>query len=218
MDNDIVSCSIPDRNVFILFDVFVIYSFEIYHTNTNRDWLDSFFSIFLLFLLLATQTHLCAFMWVESEQEKMKFARKHKNVNTQTQTILILFFHCISLFLCWSTEKSYARQLDDNAVMHLDDISLAQLKSLRALRLEGNMLQRVPTEALTGLPTLEILWVCLSKAIPTHSISLSLIFSISFRCVCNEMLKCFIFTLCVCLLNTIFFSKTRLRQSLDENS
>lgn len=50
-----------------------------------------------------------------------------------------------------------ARQLDDNAVMHLDDISLAQLKSLRALRLEGNMLQRVPTEALTGLPTLEIL-------------------------------------------------------------
>lgn len=49
------------------------------------------------------------------------------------------------------------RQLDDNAVMHLDDVSLAPLKNLRALRLEGNMLQRVPTEALTGLPTLEIL-------------------------------------------------------------
>lgn len=41
--------------------------------------------------------------------------------------------------------------------MHLDDVSFAQLKNLRALRLEGNMLQRVPTEALTGLPTLEIL-------------------------------------------------------------
>ena len=50
-----------------------------------------------------------------------------------------------------------ARQLDNNAVMHFDDVSLAQLKNLRALRLEGNMLQRVPTETLTGLPTLEIL-------------------------------------------------------------
>lgn len=50
-----------------------------------------------------------------------------------------------------------ARQLDNNAVMHFDDVSLAQLKNLRALRLEGNMLQRVPTETLAGLPTLEIL-------------------------------------------------------------
>lgn len=41
--------------------------------------------------------------------------------------------------------------------MHLDDVSFVQLKHLRALRLEGNMLQHVPTEALTGLPTLEIL-------------------------------------------------------------
>lgn len=49
------------------------------------------------------------------------------------------------------------RQLDDNAVMHLDDISLAHFKNLRVLRLEGNILHRVPTEALTGLPTLEIL-------------------------------------------------------------
>lgn len=41
--------------------------------------------------------------------------------------------------------------------MHLDDISLAQLKNLRVLRLEGNMLQRVPTQLLTGLPSLEVL-------------------------------------------------------------
>lgn len=53
------------------------------------------------------------------------------------------------------------RLLDGNAVMHLDDVSFRQLKNLRALRLEGNMLQHVPTEALTGLPTLEILWVFL---------------------------------------------------------
>lgn len=41
--------------------------------------------------------------------------------------------------------------------MHLDDISLAHFQKLRVLRLEGNILHRVPTEALTGLPTLEIL-------------------------------------------------------------
>lgn len=61
--------------------------------------------------------------------------------------------------LCLTHSDRCARQLDNNAVMHLDDIFLAQLKNLRALRLEGNMLQRVPTETLTGLPTLEILWV-----------------------------------------------------------
>lgn len=43
--------------------------------------------------------------------------------------------------------------------MHLDDISLTQLKNLRALRLEGNLLQRVPTKALSGLPLLEVLYV-----------------------------------------------------------
>lgn len=81
----------------------------------------------------------------------------HKNVYTKIILIFIL-----SPLIDW---KSCARQLDDNALMHLDDISLAKLKCLRALRLEGNMLQRVPTEALTGLPTLEILWVCLSNHI-----------------------------------------------------
>lgn len=41
--------------------------------------------------------------------------------------------------------------------MHLDDISFAQFKRLRALRLDGNMLQRVPIEALIGLSTLDVL-------------------------------------------------------------
>lgn len=49
------------------------------------------------------------------------------------------------------------RQLDGNAIMNLDDINLAVLPHLRTLRLEGNLLQRVPTEALTGLHSLEAL-------------------------------------------------------------
>lgn len=68
-------------------------------------------------------------------------------------SLLHFFFYCSNLMLF----DRCARQLDNNAVMHLDDISLAQLKSLRALRLVGNMMERVPTKALTGLPTLEIL-------------------------------------------------------------
>lgn len=53
----------------------------------------------------------------------------------------------------------YLRQLDANAIMHLDGISFVHLKNLRTLRIDGNMLQRVPTEALTVLPALEVLWV-----------------------------------------------------------
>lgn len=49
------------------------------------------------------------------------------------------------------------RQLDGNAIMSLDGVSLDYLRSLRTLRLEGNMLQRVPTEALVGLHSLEAL-------------------------------------------------------------
>lgn len=51
----------------------------------------------------------------------------------------------------------YLRQLDANAIMHLDGISFVHLKNLRTLRIDGNMLQRVPTEALTVLPALEVL-------------------------------------------------------------
>lgn len=81
---------------------------------------------------------------------------------------------------------AYGRQLDGNAVMHLDDVSFVQLKHLRALRLEGNMLQHVPTEALTGLPTLEILWVFriivifFPHAFTFFLLALSLFFSLSF--------------------------------------
>lgn len=84
-------------------------------------------------------------------EERNKYAE-----NTLTYKLFWLLFY---VSFDW---KPCTRQLDDNALRHLDDISLAQIgKSLRALQIEGNMLQRVPTEALTGLPTLEILWVSL---------------------------------------------------------
>lgn len=53
--------------------------------------------------------------------------------------------------------QKYLRQLDANAIMHLDGVSFVHLKNLRTLRIDGNMLQRVPTEALTVLPALEVL-------------------------------------------------------------
>lgn len=37
--------------------------------------------------------------------------------------------------------------------MELDGIALDQLKNLRSLRLEGNMLTEIPTETLIGLAT-----------------------------------------------------------------
>lgn len=43
--------------------------------------------------------------------------------------------------------------------MELDGVVLKSLKSLRTLRLEGNMLETVPTEALLSIPSLEALWV-----------------------------------------------------------
>lgn len=53
--------------------------------------------------------------------------------------------------------KIHRRQLDANAIMHLDGVSFVHLKNLRTLRIDGNMLQRVPTDALTVLPALEVL-------------------------------------------------------------
>ena len=49
------------------------------------------------------------------------------------------------------------RQLDGNAINNLDGINLDFLQNLRSLRLEGNMFQQIPTEALMGLKSLEAL-------------------------------------------------------------
>lgn len=55
-------------------------------------------------------------------------------------------------------QKSHAnRQLNGNAIMHLDAFTFENLRNLRSLRLEGNMLQSVPTDALRGLSSLEAL-------------------------------------------------------------
>lgn len=48
-------------------------------------------------------------------------------------------------------------QLNGNAITRLNHNSFENLPSLRSLRLEGNMLQSVPTEALRGLSSLEAL-------------------------------------------------------------
>lgn len=48
-------------------------------------------------------------------------------------------------------EKQIIRQLNGNAIMELDGIALEHLKNLRTLRLEGNMLQKIPTDTLIGL-------------------------------------------------------------------
>lgn len=48
-------------------------------------------------------------------------------------------------------KKTTNRQLNGNAIMELDGSALEHLKSLRTLRLEGNMLQKIPTDALIGL-------------------------------------------------------------------
>lgn len=54
--------------------------------------------------------------------------------------------------------KTKYRQLNGNAITELDGIALEHLKSLRTLRLEGNMLQKIPTDSLIGLAsTLEAL-------------------------------------------------------------
>lgn len=47
-------------------------------------------------------------------------------------------------------------QLNGNT-MHLDEQSFEHLPNLRSLRLEKNMLQNVPTNALRGLSSLEAL-------------------------------------------------------------
>lgn len=151
----IMSCSIHDKRFYFVC-IFVIYSGEFITRMPISLLARPVFSSYAALLLPLEYTCAC---WC-SNLITVGCLQKHKNVNTKF--ILIYFFIVYLLLLIdW---KSCARQLDDNAVMHLDDISLAQLKSLRALRLEGNMLQRVPTEALTGLPTLEILWVCLFKS------------------------------------------------------
>lgn len=41
--------------------------------------------------------------------------------------------------------------------MHLDGNSFEHMKNIRTLRLDGNMLQNVPTDALKRIPTLEVL-------------------------------------------------------------
>lgn len=49
------------------------------------------------------------------------------------------------------------RQLDGNAITHIDELSLKTLNNLKNLRLEGNLLEKIPTEALMGLSSLEAL-------------------------------------------------------------
>lgn len=70
---------------------------------------------------------------------------------------------CICVCVCTRScvnlpnKRAQFRQLNGNAITDLNGISLIDLRTLRTLRLEGNMLTLVPTEALMGLASLEAL-------------------------------------------------------------
>lgn len=72
-----------------------------------------------------------------------------------------MFFVGMTYFIIYKNgfnKINCLRQLDGNAITHIDALSLNTLQNLKNLRLEGNLLEKIPTEALMGLSSLEALW------------------------------------------------------------